>query len=41
MTSQYKKYHHIGGTLIFSKTGAHGQKFLITYNLLEKEDMVV
>ena len=31
----------MGRTLIFSSTGAYGEKFLIGCNLAEKEDMTV
>jgi len=42
MTSQYKKNGcRIGGTLMFSSTDVYGEKFLIGYNLFEKEDMAV
>ena len=36
-----KNGRHIGGTLMFSSTDAYGENFLISYNLLEKEDMAV
>ena len=36
-----KNGHRIGGTLMFSSTDAYEENFLIAYNLLEKEDMVV
>jgi len=41
MTSQDKNGHCIGGTLLFSSIGVNKEKFLIGYNLLEKEDMAV
>ena len=31
----------MGGTLMFLSTGTYGGKNVITYNLLEKEDMAV
>ena len=31
----------MGRTLMFSSTGTYGEKKLIAYNLLEKEDMAV
>ena len=41
MTSQYKNGRRIDRTLMFLSTDAYGEKFLIGYNLLEKEDMAV
>ena len=41
MMSQYKNGRHIGGTLIFSSRDTQGENFLISHNLLEKEDMVI